>query len=60
MVLDELPPLKKAISILNTKRNLLIHVPAHDSLYSKFDEAVGHFKRYEINKLNDFTNSFFL
>ena len=24
-------------------------MPAHNNLYSKFDEAVGHFKRYEID-----------
>ena len=41
--------IKNAISRLNSKGHLIILVPAHNRLYSKFDEAVGHFKRYEIN-----------
>ena len=41
--------IKTAISRLNSKGHLIILVPAHNRLYSKFDEAVGHFKRYEIN-----------
>ncbi len=28
---------------------LIILVPAHNKLYSKFDKAIGHVKRYEIN-----------
>ena len=36
--------IKTAISRLNSKGHLIILVPAHNRLYSKFDEAVGHFK----------------
>ena len=29
--------------------NLIILVPAHQKLYTKFDEAIGHCRRYDIN-----------
>ncbi len=38
-----------ASSKLNSGGNLIIFVPAHQNLYSKFDKAVGHCKRYDIN-----------
>jgi len=38
-----------AFKKLNKDGFLIILVPAHNELYSKFDEAVGHFKRYEMN-----------
>lgn len=44
-----------AFNKLNKNGFLIILVPAHNKLYSKFDKAVGHFKRYEIdffNKIN--------
>jgi len=44
-----------AFKKLNKNGFLIILVPAHNKLYSKFDKAVGHFKRYEIdffNKIN--------
>ena len=28
---------------------LIILVPAHNKLYSKFDKAIGHFRRYEMD-----------
>ena len=37
-----------ASSKLNSGGNLIILVPAHQNLYSKFDKAVGHCKRYDI------------
>ena len=37
-----------ASSKLNLGGNLIILVPAHQNLYSKFDKAVGHCKRYDI------------
>ncbi len=43
---------------LNQSGHLVILVPAHQKLYSKFDEAIGHFRRYDINffKQNKFKN----
>jgi len=39
----------KAIKKLNPNGHLIFLVPAHQNLYSKFDKAIGHFKRYNIN-----------
>ena len=36
-----------AFQKLRKNGHLIILVPAHNKLYSKFDKAVGHFKRYE-------------
>ena len=43
---------------LNENGHLVILVPAHQKLYSKFDKAIGHVKRYDINffKENKFEN----
>ena len=48
-----------AISKLNPGGYLIILVPAHQKLYSKFDKAIGHCKRYNINffKNNKFKNA---
>ena len=43
-------------SKLNLGGNLIILVPAHQNLYSKFDEAVGHCKRYETDFFTNFKN----
>ena len=40
--------IKKAFEKLNQDGYLIILVPAHNKLYSKFDKAVGHYRRYEI------------
>ena len=37
-----------AFEKLNYKGYLIILVPAHNKLYSKFDKAIGHFRRYEM------------
>ena len=34
---------------LNEGGNLIIMVPKHQNLYSNFDKAVGHFRRYELD-----------
>ena len=39
----------KAFEKLKKNGFLIILVPAHNKLYSKFDKAVGHFRRYEMN-----------
>ena len=38
-----------ALDKLVTGGHLIILVPAHNKLYSKFDKAIGHIKRYDIN-----------
>ena len=40
--------LKIAVSKLKKNGFLIILVPAHNKLYSKFDKAVGHHKRYDL------------
>ena len=32
---------------------LIVNVPAHQSLYSNYDRAAGHFRRYSISSLNN-------
>ena len=46
----------EAAKKLNDGGFLIILVPAHQKLYSKFDKAIGHHKRYEIEFFKD--NSF--
>ena len=46
---DDKKELKIALSKLKKNGYLIILVPAHNNLYSKFDKAVGHFRRYEIS-----------
>ncbi|MDC0903388.1 methyltransferase domain-containing protein [Pelagibacteraceae bacterium] len=41
--------IKIAFQKLKKNGHLIILVPAHNELYSKFDKAVGHFKRYDKN-----------
>tara|TARA_B100001996_G_scaffold360311_1_gene326220 strand:- start:6051 stop:6737 length:687 start_codon:yes stop_codon:yes gene_type:complete len=38
-----------ALSKLNPGGCLIILVPAHQNLFGKFDEAVGHYRRYDIS-----------
>ncbi len=45
---DDTKEIKDALDKLEINGYLIILVPAHNKLYSKFDKAVGHFKRYEI------------
>ena len=40
--------IKNAFEKLNQDGYLIILVPAHNKLYSNFDKAVGHYRRYEI------------
>ena len=41
--------IEDAFKKLNPNGYLIVLVPAHNKLYSKFDKAVGHFKRYDID-----------
>jgi 2-polyprenyl-3-methyl-5-hydroxy-6-metoxy-1,4-benzoquinol methylase len=38
-----------SLSKLNKNGYLVILVPAHNELYTKFDKEIGHFRRYKIN-----------
>ena len=44
--------LSRAIKHLNTGGHLIILVPAHNFLFSPFDAAIGHFRRYNRSRLN--------
>ena len=55
---DDNEEISNAFKKLNPKGYLIILVPAHNKLYSKFDKAIGHYRRYEIEffkkiKIND-------
>ena len=41
--------INNALKILRDKGTLIILVPAHQTLYSKFDREIGHFRRYKLN-----------
>jgi len=51
--------IKFALNKLNAGGHLIILVPAHQKLFTKFDEAVGHHRRYNISffKLTKFENT---
>ena len=44
---DDVREIKNAIEKLNPGGMLIIMVPAHQSIYSRLDKEVGHFRRYE-------------
>ena len=46
---DDKKEIKTALNKLKKGGYLIILVPAHNKLYSKFDKAIGHFRRYEIS-----------
>ena len=50
--------INSALNKLNLGGHLIILVPAHQNLFGKFDKAVGHCRRYDIDffKLNKFKN----
>ena len=56
---NDLDEINSALNKLNTGGHLIILVPAHQNLFSKFDEAIGHHKRYNIEffKFNKFENA---
>ena len=41
--------IKIALNKLNKGGSLIILVPAHQKLYTRFDREIGHFRRYNIN-----------
>ena len=56
---EDISEIKSALEKLNKGGHLIILVPAHQKMYSKFDKAIGHYKRYDIDffKKNRFENS---
>ena len=52
-VLEHIKNDKKEINIslnkLNKKGYLIILVPAHNELYTKFDKEIGHYRRYKVS-----------
>jgi len=44
---DDKAELRQAAEKLNEGGHLIVLVPAHQSLFSKFDTAIGHFRRYD-------------
>ena len=45
--------LARAARLLRGGGHLIVLAPAHPSLYSKFDEAIGHHRRYDAHSLAD-------
>jgi SAM-dependent methyltransferase len=43
---DDREELNRAINLLNKDGLLIVLVPAHNSLFSRFDNAIGHLRRY--------------
>ena len=58
---NDIAEVNMAYEKLEKDGHLIILVPAHQKIYSKFDKAVGHFRRYEIeffqNELSKFSFS---
>ena len=56
---NDFDEINSALNKLNSDGHLIILVPAHQNLFSKFDEAIGHCRRYNIDffKLNKFKNA---
>tara|TARA_B100000029_G_C17603580_1_gene966591 strand:- start:1051 stop:1743 length:693 start_codon:yes stop_codon:yes gene_type:complete len=56
---EDLLEINSALEKLNAGGHLIIIVPAHQKLYSNFDKAVGHCRRYDINffRLKKFENA---
>jgi len=56
---EDVDEINSALNKLKPGGYLIILVPAHQKLYSKFDKAIGHYRRYNINffKENKFANA---
>lgn len=55
-VRDDLIALKNINAILNNKGNLILVLPAFQLLYSRWDKAIGHFRRYNYKDIKDKLN----
>lgn len=54
---EDTKEINEAETKLNKGGNLIILVPAHQNLYSKFDRAVGHYKRYDVQYFKNIKNN---
>ncbi|MDD5154975.1 MAG: methyltransferase [Candidatus Omnitrophica bacterium] len=52
-VRDDIKALENINAILNKKGNLILVLPAFQCLYSRWDKAVGHFRRYDRKDIKD-------
>ena len=52
---DDKRELACAAPRLGTNGHLIVLAPAHQSLYAPFDEAIGHFRRYDMGTLTALT-----
>lgn len=50
---DDVMALKNIYKLLKPNGILILHVPAHPFLYGSIDASIGHFRRYEKEKLVD-------
>ena len=50
---DDVMALKNIYKLLKPNGTLILHVPAHPFLYGSIDGSIGHFRRYEKEKLVD-------
>lgn len=50
---DDLRALNNVHKILKNKGNLILVLPAFQFLYSKWDRAVGHFRRYDFKDIKE-------
>lgn len=50
---DDQIPVKNMYDLLKPGGQLLIAVPAHQNLFSSFDEQLGHYRRYEQGQLHE-------
>jgi hypothetical protein len=48
---DDRGELARAMTLLKDGGYLVVLAPAHQSLYSEFDRAIGHFRRYDASSL---------
>ena len=48
----DIQEINNALERVKSNGHLIILVPAHNKLYSKFDKAIGHIKRYEMSFFN--------
>ena len=50
-IADDRDELARAAKLLNSGGSIVVLAPAHDFLYSPFDRAIGHFRRYNRHSL---------
>ena len=54
---DDQAELRKAAALVPAGGRVIVLVPAHQWLYSPFDRAIGHFRRYTLSQLGVLTPS---